>query len=375
MTLLFCGHAGAQGVRLFQQHCFSQEQVLALGCFGIQHKVHTTRYQLCHNQRRTVNKTAEIKPVQQILAHLKLFLKLRICNFRNIHIAIPGLVALGIFLHGSFEGRCNAHIVHDQAALFVLEHTVHTSNRLHQIITVHRLVDVHCRQRGNIKTGQPHIHHDSDLHWIIVIFELSRQFLLVRFCPNNRFPVLRVVVTAGHDHTDFLFPCRTQFQQLPVDFHGNRARIGNNHRLTGQQVGTVFFVVGDNILAQRLHRRICAQHAFHLSQHFLAFFNGRCVRLLLQCVISRINQSQRVLIQMQLDDAAFVVDRARCAILHRLRHVVNINAPPCQSRFFEPQADRARDSAPGGPPCSAETNLRNQLCCTGSCRPANPAGC
>lgn len=65
-------------MRLLQQHCFSQEQVLALGCFGIQRKVHTTCHQFCHDQRRTANKTAEVKPVQQILTYLKLFLKLRV---------------------------------------------------------------------------------------------------------------------------------------------------------------------------------------------------------------------------------------------------------------------------------------------------------
>ena len=53
------------------------------------------------------------------------------------------------------------------------------------------------------------------------------------------------------------------------------------------------------------------------------------------------------------------------------------HAPPCQSRFSEPQADRARDSAPGGPPRSAIellTLLWNQLLRAGGRCPADSAG-
>ena len=83
-------------MRLFQQQSFSQEQIFALGCFCVQNKVYAASDQLCHHQRRTANKSAEIKAVQQIFAHLKLFLKLWISNFGNVHIAISGLVTLGI---------------------------------------------------------------------------------------------------------------------------------------------------------------------------------------------------------------------------------------------------------------------------------------
>ena len=146
MSLLLRGHAGTQRMRLFQQQSFSQEQIFALGCFCVQNKVYAASDQLCHHQRRTANKSAEIKAVQQIFAHLKLFLKLWISNFGNVHIAISGLVTLGILLHSGFEGRRNANVIYNQAALFVLKHAVDTRDGLHQIVSVHWLVNIHRSQ-------------------------------------------------------------------------------------------------------------------------------------------------------------------------------------------------------------------------------------
>ena len=110
MSFLLRGHAGTQRMRLFQQQIFSQKQIFALGYFCIQNKIHAASDQLCHRQRRATNKSAEIKAVQQIFAHLKLFLKLWISNLGNVHITISGLVTLGILFHSSFEGRCNANV-------------------------------------------------------------------------------------------------------------------------------------------------------------------------------------------------------------------------------------------------------------------------
>ena len=81
----------------------------------------------------------------------------------------------------------------------------------------------------------------------------------------------------------------------------------------------------DNILAQGLNGRICPQHTLHLPQHLFAFFNRCSVRLLFQCVVGRINQGQCILVEVEFDNPAFIVDRSGCAILHRLRHVININ--------------------------------------------------
>ena len=69
-----------------------------------------------------------------------------ISNFGNVHIAISGLVTLGILLHSGFEGRCNANVIYNQAALFVLKHAVDTRDGLHQIVSVHWLVNIHRSQ-------------------------------------------------------------------------------------------------------------------------------------------------------------------------------------------------------------------------------------
>ena len=81
----------------------------------------------------------------------------------------------------------------------------------------------------------------------------------------------------------------------------------------------------DNILAKRLNGCIRAKHAFHLTKHFFAFLYGGAVGHLLQCVIGRINQTKRVLIEFQMNHTAFVVDWAGGAVLHRLRHIVNVD--------------------------------------------------
>ena len=81
----------------------------------------------------------------------------------------------------------------------------------------------------------------------------------------------------------------------------------------------------DNIFAQGLNGRICPQHTLHLPQHLFAFFNRCSVRLLFQCVVGRINQGQCILVEVEFDNTALVVNRTRCAILHSLCHIVNID--------------------------------------------------
>ena len=98
---------------------------------------------------------------------------------------------------------------------------------------MHGLVHIHRGQRRHIKTGQPHIDNNGNLHRVIVILELACQFLLMGLRPDDFFPVFRVVVSAGHYDTDLFFPARTDFQNAPVDLHGNRSGVSNNHRLAG----------------------------------------------------------------------------------------------------------------------------------------------
>ena len=147
----------------------------------------------------------------------------------------------------------------------------------------------------------------------------------MRFCTDDFFPILRVIVATRHNYADFFVPCRAQLQKFSINLHRNRARIRYDHCLTCQEIGAVLFVVVNNIFAQGLNGRICPQHTLHLPQHLFAFFNRCSVRLLFQCVVGRINQGQCILVEVEFDNTALVVNRTRCAILHSLCHIVNID--------------------------------------------------
>ena len=147
----------------------------------------------------------------------------------------------------------------------------------------------------------------------------------MRFCTDDVLPILGVFVAACHHNGDFFFPCGAQVKDFAVNLDGNRAGIRHDHGFSGQKICAVLLVVRDNILAQRLNGGIRAEHAFHLTEHFLAFLNGCAVGHLLQRVIGRVNQAERVLIEFQMNHAAFVVDRSCRAVLYRLRHIVNVD--------------------------------------------------
>ena len=147
----------------------------------------------------------------------------------------------------------------------------------------------------------------------------------MRFCTDDFFPILRVIVATRHNYADFFVPCRAQLQKFPINLHRNRARIRHDHRLARQKISAVLFVMVDNIFAQGLNGRICPQHTLHLSQHLFAFFNRCSVRLLFQRIIGRINQGQRILVKVEFDNAALIVNRTRCTIFHRLCHIINID--------------------------------------------------
>ena len=58
----------------------------------------------------------------------------------------------------------------------------------------HRLVHIHGGQRRHIKTGEPHIHDDGNLHRVIVVLELLGQLFLVLLVAYDVVPFLRIVV-------------------------------------------------------------------------------------------------------------------------------------------------------------------------------------
>ena len=147
----------------------------------------------------------------------------------------------------------------------------------------------------------------------------------MRFGAGDLAPILGIVVVARHNNADFFLPIWAQFQNAPVDFYGNGAAVSDDHRFSRQEVHAILFVMFNNIPAEGINRGSSAQHAFHLAQHFLALFDGCSVCLFLQQRIGFVNFLKRLLIQFEMNDAAFIVNRARCTVLHRLRHIVYVD--------------------------------------------------
>ena len=80
-----------------------------------------------------------------------------------------------------------------------------------------------------------------------------------------------------------------------------------------------------NITDQRIDSIIVAQYGFHLSESFLALFNNLRISIMCHDFILCINHVKRSLIEFQLNNTAFVIDRTGCAIFDSLRHIINVN--------------------------------------------------
>ena len=235
---------------LFQKQRLPGEQLPAVRSGGIQNKVDAAKDCLCHLQRAAAAKFAVVEAIHQVLADLELLLELGVGGLSDVHIAVVAAVPLRVLIHGCFQRRGDAHIIDNEAPLLVLKHSVDPGDGLHQVVAGHGLVDVHGGQGGYVKACQPHVHHNGDFHRVVVVLEFSGQLLLVALCADNRLPLLRVVVAAGHDNPDFLRPAGPQLQQLPVDLHGDGPGEGHDHGLSGEEICPVILVVGHNVLTQ-----------------------------------------------------------------------------------------------------------------------------
>jgi hypothetical protein len=83
------------------------------------------------------------------------------CRLVDRHVSPTA--ARGVVGDGPLELVGKADVVDHQAAGLVAEHAVHASNRLHEPVAAHGLVDVHGVQAGRVEAGQPHVAHDHDL--------------------------------------------------------------------------------------------------------------------------------------------------------------------------------------------------------------------
>ncbi len=173
-----------------------------------QDKVHATGDGLRLFQVAAGQKLPIVITMEEIPADRELFQKFRISRLADIGVAVIFLISGGVVVHCLLECCGNPHIVHHQSALLVLEDTVDAGDGLYQIVTGHRLVDIHGGQRWHIKARQPHIHHNSDFQRGGIVLEFSSQFLLTGLITNDFSPLFGVVIALGHDNRHFFRPCR-----------------------------------------------------------------------------------------------------------------------------------------------------------------------
>ena len=88
---------------------------------------------------------------------------------------------------------------------------------------------------------------------------------------------------------------------------------------------TLVFVMAQNVLDKRIDCLFVAEDFFHRAKLALAFFDGFLGGVLCERAVFGIDPGENLFVQIELDDAAFVIDGARRAVLHCLRHVVNVD--------------------------------------------------
>ena len=220
----------------------------------------------------------------------------------------------------------NADVVDNQAPFLTWENTVYTGDGLHQVVPAHGLEHIHRSERRYVESREPHITHNGYLHRVVVVLELTGQFLLVGFGTDDVLPLFGVLVVGGHHHLHFLLPFGAEFQHLLVYLDAHTTGQRHNHGLARQVVGTVFFVMGDDVTHQRIDGGIATQHLLQ-SAHFLLGTHHLFIRStgFKQGIKFRIELAKNIVVQVELDDTAFVVHRTGSPILHGLCHVVDVD--------------------------------------------------
>ena len=282
--------------------------------------------------------------MQLVTADGQLFLELHQGCLSDVRITELLLVTLGIVVHGLLQGLGNADVVDNQAPFLPRENTVYTSNGLHQVMSAHGLEHIHGGERRNIKSREPHIAYDSYLHRIVIVLELTGQFLLVGFGADDVLPLFGVLVAGGHHHLYLLLPFGAEFQHLLVYLDAHATGQRHNHGLPRQVVGTVFFVMGDDVTHQRIDGGIATQHLLQ-SAHFLLGTHHLLVRStgFEQGIKFRIKLAKNIVVQVKLNHTALVVHRTGSPILHGLRHVVDVDVV---SEYFGGILITVRDGRP-----------------------------
>jgi len=161
------------------------------------------------------------------------------------HLLIEGEVAfaaaLGVNFQGFSEFIGHTQIIDNQAALFLKVNAVDAGDRLHQVVPLHRLVDIHRVKDGGIEPSEPHIADDDEFEVIGGVFEPLRQDLAI-FLVGVVFYEVALIRSAG-SHDDFNFAA-VEVVTVPVgaEFDNGIVKVGSY--LTAEGDDHAFAAIG-----------------------------------------------------------------------------------------------------------------------------------
>ena len=308
-----------------KQLAFLHKALHLLRTLRSQHEVDTSLNKLCSLRVCAIIETVVVEAIEQVAADFKFLLEFQSCRLVDVGVTKLLTVALGIVLHSLFQCASNTHIVNNQTTFLLREYTVDTGDSLHQVMPLHGFIDIHRCERRHIKSCQPHIHHDSNLHGRRVLLKQGC-ILLVHLGLYHVVPFLFIGIGCTCHHMNFLRPFGAKFKYLAVYFDRSLLVVSHNHCLACQLLLAVLLIVIYYVTAKAVDGIRMAEYLLDATVVLPCLvdlliggtFFCKTVKLVVKFL-------QHLFVQFQVDHTAFVIDWASGTILYGLCHVINID--------------------------------------------------
>ena len=249
-------------------------------------------------------------------------------RFRLVERGLPRAAALGVGRERALELVGEAQIVDDEAARLVPEHPVDAGDRLHQPVATHGLVDIEAVQARCVEAGEPHVAHQHDAEGIACVAEALRQFFSPGLVADVLLPVRRVGGSARHHHLEaalvvvLVVPLGAQAGERTVEVNADATAHADDHRLAVHGLEARLEVFDDVARDQR-QPLLRPDDRLQLRPLGLELLLARDL-LALSCLLEAgVDLRPLRLVQRELGETAFVVDRHRRTILDRALDVVD----------------------------------------------------
>ena len=245
------------------------------------------------------------------------------------HGRIALAAAVGVEGEGFFQVGGDAQVIDDQAARFVFVDAVDAGDGLHQVVALHRFVDVHGVQGGHIEAGQPHIAHDDQFQRIVGVFHAVGQGAALFFVGVVQGDFGAIGGSGGHDHFDDAFvqvvavPVGAQGDDLAVEGGGDAAGHGHDHAFAVKDF-LPLLKMGDDVAGDVFEPLFAADQRFQLRPFGLGFLGVGQV-FFVQFFVQVADQFAPGGAQFDFGQAAFVVDAHRGPIFDGLGDVVDVD--------------------------------------------------